>query len=123
MSVKDSTFVKYLDRVDNNNMIFTIQDKCNKFIGQDIVTAHFTQLTREREAVFLSYFRKKGVENRVKIAKSESTIPYNGFSFYKIVYKGEFPEDLLKAYHKMNGFNREAPRKKYQKKREKNKHV
>jgi hypothetical protein len=29
-------------------------------------------------------------------------VPYNGFSFYKIVYKGEIPESLKKAYSQMN---------------------
>jgi hypothetical protein len=123
MSVKDTVFVQYLNKHDNNAMLFTIQDKCNKYIGATMVNDKFKQLNKEREDVFLSYFKKKGIENRIKIHTGENTIPYNGFSFYKIVYNGEFPASLIKAYQKMNGFNHEAPRKKYQKEREKNKHV
>ena len=65
-------------------------------------------------------FKKKGVENRIKIYTAENNIPYNGFSFYKIVYKGELPAALTKAYRKMNGLNNEAPRKKYKKERKQN---
>ena len=54
------------------------------------------------------------MENRVKILKGEYVIPYNGFSFYKIEYKGEFPESLIKAYKQMNEFNNEAPQKEIQ---------
>ena len=56
----------------------------------------------------------------MKFLKSENVIPYNGFSFYKIEYKGEFPESLLKAYQKMNELDNEIPRKKFEKERKKN---
>jgi hypothetical protein len=51
----------------------------------------------------------------------ENTIPYNGFSFYKITYKGDVPESLTKAYRKMNELNDEAPRKIFKKERKQNK--
>ena len=57
------------------------------------------------------------MDNRVKILKGEQVVPYNGFSFYKIEYKGEFPESLIKAYHNMNELNNEAPRKKFKQER------
>jgi hypothetical protein len=44
----------------------------------------------------------------------QNVIPYNGFSFYKIVYQGEFPESLIKAYQKMNDLNDEELRNKYE---------
>ena len=64
-------------------------------------------------------FRKKGVDKQINIAKGENVIPYNGFSFYQIEYKGEFPETLIKAYGKMNDLNEEAPRKKFNAERKK----
>jgi hypothetical protein len=121
MSVKDSLFVKYLNRNAGGSPLFTIQDKCIKFVGSNLVETKFNQLNNERVDAFLSYFKKKEVEHRVKIFTSENTVPYNGFSFYKIVYKADFPKSLLKAYQKMNELNDEAPRKKFEKERKQNK--
>ena len=121
MSVKDSLFVNYLNKKVNNKMLFTIQEKCNKYLGPDIVNAKFKQLNTEREDAFMFHFKQKGVQNRVKMYTSKNIVPYNGFSFYKIVYKGELPKALLKAYRKMNELNDEAPRKKFEKERKQNK--
>jgi hypothetical protein len=60
------------------------------------------------------------VDKQIKISKGEYVIPYNGFSFYKIEYKGEIPDALIKAYKEMNELNNEAPRKKYKQERKKN---
>jgi hypothetical protein len=120
MSVKDSLFVHYLNKKVGGNMLFTIQEKCNKFIGSAIVNAKFKQLNKEREDAFISQFKQKGVQNRLKIYPGENIIPYNGFSYYKITYKGEIPEALTKAYRKMNELNDEAPRKKFKNDRKKN---
>jgi hypothetical protein len=120
MSVKDSLFVHYLNKKVSGNMLFTIQEKCNKFIGSAIVNAKFKQLNKEREDAFMFDFKKNGVQNCVKMSIGENNIPYNGFSFYKIAYKGEIPEALLKAYRKMNELNDEAPRKKFKNDRKKN---
>jgi hypothetical protein len=117
MSVKDSLFVRFLNTKSGGNQLFTIQEKCNKFVGSAIITARFNQLNKERENAFMVQFREKNVDNRVKIYPAEETIPYNGFSFFKIVYNGEFPDALIKAYRKMNEFNDEAPREKFKKER------
>ena len=120
MSAKDSLFVQYLNKQVSDTMLFTIQEKCNNFIGSTIINAKFEQLNKEREDIFMLLFTKKGVENRVKIYTGENKIPYNGFSFYKIVYQGELPESLIKAYQQMNELNNIAPRKGFEKEREKN---
>jgi hypothetical protein len=121
MSVKDSLFVHYLNKQLNDSMLFTIQDKCNSFIGQAIVNTRFQQLNKKRESVFMSYFKDKGVEKQVKIFSGENTIPYNGFSFFKIKYKGEMPATLIKAYKEMNELNNKPPRRRFKNEREKNK--
>jgi hypothetical protein len=121
MSVKDSLFVNYLNKNAGGSLLFTIQEKCIKFVGLHVVETTFNQLNSERIGAFLSFFKKKGVEHRVKIFTPENTIPYNGFSFYKIVYKAEFPKSLLNAYRKMNELNDEAPREKFKKERKQNK--
>ena len=113
MSVKDSLFVHYLNKHCNSELMFTIQEKCNEIIGSAFIDEKFRQLNKKRENSFLLNFKEKGVGNRVKVYPGENNIPYNGFSFYKIVYKGELPSSLIKAYREMNKLNNKAPRKKY----------
>jgi hypothetical protein len=120
MSVKDSLFIHYLNKQIKDSMLFTIQDKCIRLINADVINAKFKQLNKERENAFLFFFKKKTVENRVKIDVAENTIPYNGFSFYKIEYNGEYPESLIKAFRELNELNDEAPRKQFDKERKKN---
>jgi len=119
MSIKDAQFVSYLNKQTADSMLFTVQDKCNRLIGGAFIDTKYMQLNKEREKSFISYFKDKGVEKRVKIFAAESVIPYNGFSFFKIDYKGEYPEALLKAYRKMNKLNDKAPRNLFQKQRRK----
>ncbi|MGA1977054.1 MAG: DUF748 domain-containing protein [Bacteroidales bacterium] len=119
MSVKDSLFVHFLDKQVNDTMLFTIQQKCNKYIDSAIVSSKFEQLNIEREEAFILPFRKKAAENQVIIHNGENNIPYNGFSFYKLVYKGEFPEFLIKAYQQMNDLNDVAPGKRFKEERQK----
>jgi len=119
MSIKDEEFVKYLNRQTADSMLFTTQDKCNRLLGATFVEAKYNQLNREREAVFISFFKDRNVEKRVKISANQSVIPYNGFSFYKMQYKGEFPEALMKAYQRMNELNDKAPRNLFRKQRTK----
>jgi hypothetical protein len=83
-------------------MLYTIQEKCNSFVGLSVINDRFEQLNKKREDAFLMHFKKEDLGNRVKIYKDENEIPYNGFSFYKIVYNGELPKSLIKAYQKMN---------------------
>jgi hypothetical protein len=102
MPVKDSLFVKFLNTQVHDSMLYTIQGKCNRFVGLSVINARFEQLSKKREGAFLMQFKKEGLESRVKIYKDENEIPYNGFSFYKIVYNGELPKSLIKVYQKMN---------------------
>lgn len=119
MSIKDSLFVKYLDGKINSTMVFTIQDKCLLFVGKEHVNFKLHQLNAARKKVFVSYFKEKEVESQLKIKSIESIIPYNGFSFYKIEYKGEIPSALESAYNRMNDLNNEEPRNKFKKDRKK----
>jgi len=119
MSIKDSSFVRYLNKWTDDPMLFTMQDKCVRFVDSNIVNTKFKQLNGERENAFIVFFKEKDVDKRVKFYSAINVIPYNGFSFYKIEYKGDFPESLLKAYQKLIELNDEAPRKKFEKEREK----
>jgi len=121
MSVKDPSFVQYLNKRIKDAKLFTVQDKCAKIIDAASINAKFNQLNKERVNAFMFWFEKKGVEKRVKISSGENVIPYNGFSFYKIEYKGEYPKALIRAYRQMNELNNEAPRSLFKKERKKNK--
>jgi hypothetical protein len=78
------------------------------------------QLNNARENAFMMEFKKKKLDNRINIYPVENSIPYNGFSFYNIVYNSNYPDDLIKAYRQMDEFNNVAPRKRFEKKREEN---
>jgi len=119
MSIKDEKFVKYLNRQTADSMLFTTQDKCNRLLGATLIEAKYNQLNKEREAVFISFFKDRNVEKRIQIIANKSVIPYDGFSFYKMQYKGELPEALMKAYERMNELNDKAPRNLFQKERKK----
>ncbi len=115
MSVKDSSFVRYLDKRFKKNTVFTLQEKCAKFINSATINTKFAQLNKARVSAFMLYFKNAGLEKRVNIYPGKNVIPYNGFSYFKIEYKGEFPKKLIKAYQKMNKLNDKAPRKKFKK--------
>ncbi len=119
MSVKDSLFVKYLNKHCNTHLVFTIQEKCRLVVGNDLVNKKFDQLIKQRVSSFRFYFKENGTNKRLKIYASKSDIPFNGFSYYKIDYKGELPKDLIRSYEKMEKFNNESPRDKFKKKRDK----
>ncbi|MDO8999644.1 MAG: DUF748 domain-containing protein [Bacteroidota bacterium] len=123
MSVKDSLFIHYLNKHITGTLVFTVQEKCERFIGKDILNEKYNSLIYEREKSFLAYFKDKDIEKQIKIDANQSVIPYNGFSFYKIEYKGQLPESLLNAYEKIKELNNEAPRKKYKNERKGNKNT
>ncbi len=121
MSIKDTLFVQYLNKQVKDSMVFTVQEKCSRIIDESIVNEHFRKLSKDREEAFKLYFTKKDVVKRVDFNDAENVIPYNGFSFYNIKYKGELPGSLLDAYKKMNELNDEAPRDKFKNYRKRNK--
>jgi hypothetical protein len=51
---------------------------------------------------------------------SETVIPFDGFSYYRINYNGEMPPKLLDAYDEINQINDEKPRRQYLKARKEN---
>lgn len=113
MSVKDAAFVAYLDKKMDNDLLFTIQDKCAKFVDSDFIDVKYKQLNASRATLFMDFFKEKGLDKQIKMAGNKSMIPYNGFSYYQIIYKGTFPEDLVAAYQKLDALDEEAPRKKF----------
>ena len=111
--IKDSLFLNYLNKQVGKNMLFTVQDKCNKLVDSNKVNNIYHKLVNDRKKVVMSYFKKEGVADKVKFNAEQYEIPFNGFSFYKINYKGEWPEDLTKAYDKLLDLNKRSPRSKF----------
>ncbi len=123
MSIKEAVFVEYLNKHTRDSMLFTVQQKCIKLVGTNFIDKKFKELNSERINVFMAFFKDIEIQKRIKLTEKTNVIPFNGFSFYKIEYKGEFPESLIKAYEKMNELNNESPRKKFEKERRKIKKI
>ncbi len=119
MSVKDSLFISYLNKHQSSGLVFTVQDKCLNLVGLTLLNNRFKQLNKDRKDAFISCFNGMGVDNKITFTAAENTIPYNGFSFYKIKYKGELPGYLLRAYKEIAALDDESPREKYKEDREK----
>jgi hypothetical protein len=119
MSSKDAMFMSYLDKLIGDTAMFTIQEKCKYYIGELIINAKFVQLMRDRQKRFMSFF-DGDVRARIKIMTEQTIVPVNGFSYYKIEYKGDIPQKLMDAYNEMSEINEEIPREQYLKARKKN---
>lgn len=117
MSVKDQQLVKYISRNLSDTVMFTIQEKCYNFVGQAAVNKSFNNLIKARKASFLEVFKEDETQSQVKIKATETTIPYNGFSYFKFDYPNGADERLRKAYSKMQDLDKEKPRKRYLKDR------
>ena len=121
ISFKDPGFAKFINKAIPDKMMYTLQQKCNAFVGENYVNSLFNKLKKDRETAFLDAFTKKGVRGQVKMLYGENTIPYNGFSYYKIIYKGDIPPKLAEAYQSLDELNSEEPRKDYLSERKKEK--
>ena len=120
MSIKDGQFLAYLDRfIGDTTMMFTIQEKCKYYIGPSITTAKFTQLMKDRQNTFMSFF-DGGERSRVRIMTEQTVVPFNGFSYYQIDYKEQTPQKLTDAYDEMSDIDDEKPRRQYLSARKKN---
>ena len=119
ISSKNPAFVRFINKRIRDTMMFTLQQKCNAFVGESFVDARFNKLKKDRQRAFLALMKEQGVAGQVTMRPGESAIPYNGFSYYKLAYNGEIPPKLIKAYKELDEFNEEAPRDEYVKERKK----
>jgi len=119
MSIKDTLFIRYLNKHLTHSLEFTIQDKCSSLVGSGLVNTRFSQLCKNRKSSFLSHFTNNEIARKITFNPTQNDIPYNGFSYYKITYKGKLPDYLVKAYAEMNKLNNKSPREKYSKERKK----
>ncbi len=114
MSIRDKGFTRYLGQHVTDPLLFTLQEKCGRLISEKTIDQVLGQIEKKRKDALLSYFKKEGVEEgRVKMEGKKTAVPFDGFSYHEISYSGALPDQLLKAYQKMNELNYEQPRKKY----------
>jgi len=119
VSIKDSTFFHYITKCCSDPLLFTIQEKCEHYVGKGLINKRYAQLLNNRKNAFMAVFKENGTAERIKMHPNENSIPYNGFSFFKINYNGDLPEILQKAYNELDELNDEAPRNKYSETRKK----
>jgi hypothetical protein len=118
MSIKDAGLVKRVGKGLSDTVMFTMQERFMHFVGKKIVDKKLAQLNALRMRSFRSFFAEE-TESQIKFRKQVTDIPYNGFSYFKIAYEGDMPDELRKAYHEMLELNDEAPRNKYLRARKK----
>jgi hypothetical protein len=119
MSIKDQAFMNYLSAHVKDKTKFSVQEKCLAFLGEENVDKKLKALFNEREKIFKSYFADGNLLSRVKLNKHKSEFPYTGFSFYKVSYNGEIPEELKEAFQTLDKLDNEAPRAKLKDERNK----
>jgi hypothetical protein len=94
-SVKDSLFVRYLDRVANKDgLVFANELKCWILVGESKVNKEYEELVATRKKQIMDYFADKNTSERITFEKAVSTIPPSGFSHCIFRYRGEEPEVL-----------------------------
>ncbi|MDF2438927.1 MAG: hypothetical protein K0Q95_3303 [Bacteroidota bacterium] len=119
MEVKDSVFRKYIESRIKNKMLYTMQAKCEAYVGSEVVHKKFENLNKTRQEVFKEFFKEENVADRVKIKPAKEEVPFNGFSYYRISYTGELPEELKEAFYKLNEYDNKKPREKLKEERKK----
>ena len=115
--IKDSLFIVYLDKKCAGIFMYTIQEKCHCLVGEKMVASDYKSLQHERMIEFMSAFKDLGIQNQIKFSSIKNEIPYNGFSYFRMKFNKEIPEELMKAYEKIDMLDEQKPRKEYRKKR------
>ncbi|MBA3647948.1 MAG: DUF748 domain-containing protein [Chitinophagales bacterium] len=97
LSIKDSSFVRYLDRLTNHSGLeFTVQGKCMKLIGAGVVNKKYAAILVNRKKTIMDFFDNKKTSDRITFNHGIITIPPSGFTNYIFQYKGDEPEAIKK---------------------------
>ena len=112
--------MKHVSKNLSDTLMFTLQEKCVNFVGNKIVEQEFDNLMKERERIFVSYFKENSTSKQLAIRAATIAIPYNGFSYFQLRYPSGTLPSLQRAYEKMMELDNECARKRYKKYRESN---
>jgi hypothetical protein len=103
MSVKDAGFLAMLDsKIDSSSLLFTIQEKCSRYVDTNIIPQKMAALAQIRKETFLVLFRDERISSRLKFSAQQIDFPRGGFSYYQISYDGEIPDKLRKALENLD---------------------
>lgn len=119
LSVRDSAFIHFLNRHSSRHLP-TVQEKCRRLVPAGDLNRKLAELSKARRTFFVAFFRDAGVAGQVKFMREKDTIPFNGFSQFRITYNSEFPEDVLAAYEEIRALDNRNPRNKFKEKRSRN---
>ena len=115
INIKDPSLMKFLSAQVTDTSLVTVQERCYRLVGADLVNKEFDKMVKSRSKSVMELFKKEGTNKQVKITSNTDEIPYRGSSYFKVSYKGEFPETLLEANQQLNQFDDHSPRAKYRK--------
>lgn len=118
LDIRDSTFIRFLDKKAGKDL-HTLQEKCSRIVSPELVERKLKLLNNERRSLFLSFFDEKA-SKRIHWLAVKDTIPFNGFSQYRIQFRNDMPGELADAYEKMNELDNNNPRKRFRAERSKN---
>jgi hypothetical protein len=122
MSVKDSAFTRFLNKRAGKGF-HTAQEKCARIVSTATINKKWNALKNARRELLMNFFSENQLEKRVKMNAVKHTIPFNGFSLYRITYKGNFPEEVREAFEKMDELDENSPRDKFKNERRNNRHL
>lgn len=109
LSSKDSTFIRFMNSRIKNPGFLTLQEKCYRYVGKEIVDKNFEALVEGRKKAFMQFFVRNNTDKRVELLEAKDEIPYNWFSYFDINYRGDVPESISEAFNKLYEINRDPP--------------
>jgi hypothetical protein len=118
LDIRDPSFTTYLNEKAGKDWP-TLQEKCSRVVGAKLVERKLKQLNKQRRDLFLSFF-EVGAAKRVRWLAVKDTVPFNGFSQYRIHFQEELPRKVEEAYEKMNELDSNSPRRRFKAVRDRN---
>jgi hypothetical protein len=112
LSIKDKSFVEFLNSHVKDKRKFSVQEKCMSYVGEENVDKKIKAIQKQRLNLFLNYFKENNLMKRVTVKESKEEVPFDGFSYFKVLYNGKIPDSLKEAYDKISQLDNENPRAK-----------
>ncbi len=98
LSIKDAGFTNALNKsIEGSNLLFTVQEKCARWIDPSTVNNAFAAMEKRRINTFKQAFEDKEIESRINFKPMRSENPRTGFSYFQIDYNREIPDKLSEA--------------------------
>jgi hypothetical protein len=103
LSIKDGGFINALDKsIDSSYLLFTVQEKCARWVDSSAVKTAFQAMEKRRIAAFKAAFEDDELVSRIQFKPMKSDVPTTGFSYFQIDYSVDIPEKLRTALDKVD---------------------